>query len=514
MTSERLIIETMFKIADKEGKDVDFRLTKVQSDLDDNSTGRDLVVKARQQTVSSYFLARNLARCLSFRNRRCVIVAHETKATQKLLDRTHYILNHLPVPADLKVNNRNELYFRKTDSSITLGTAGNEDVGVSDTITDLHCTEVPRWKATTDLLGGLLNAVPPSGNVVIESTGHGIGNWFHRECMRANSGASKYKLHFFPWFLTPEYVLPVPDADMFLHSLDDKLDEPQVWQTGLLSVEQMAWRRDKIAELDYDLSTFKENFPLTLDECFQGGGASFFKKIAYKPSGRWHASPVWDNFWIFGDHPKPNHTYAAGIDTGGGVGKDASVLEIFSLEEDCQIGEWISSKHEPHIFVEKIKPILEAFDFPYVNAERNNHGILTLKELMSWYPMNRMHMSRPPRKEVETYGKIADYGTYTSMANRTAVIGSLRRAVMEEIEIHSPILKGEMDSFIEKDNGKVEAEEGCFDDTVMAAAMATFVFPRVFARKFARDRDEREVDPFSLDGILQELEQKHMARHE
>lgn len=514
MSNERLIIETMFKIADKNGLDVDFHLTEVQSALDDQVCGRDLVVKARQQTVSSYFLARNLAKCLSQRNRRCVIVAHETKATQKLLDRTHYILTHLPVQADLKVNNRNELYFRKTDSSITLGTAGNEDVGVSDTITDLHCTEVPRWQATTDILGGLLNAVPPSGNVVIESTGHGIGNWFHRECMRANSGASKYKLHFFPFTLTPEYRLPVANPEAFLKTLDEKWEEPQVWKTGLVDVEQLAWRRDKIAELDYDLATFKENFPLSLDECFQGGGASFFKKINYTPSNLWHASMEWSNFSVFGDHPKPNHTYAAGADTGGGVGKDNSVLEIFSLEEDRQVGEWISSKYEPHIFVEKILPILEAFGFPYINVERNNHGILTLKELMNCYPRNRLHMTRTPKKEIETYGKIADYGTYTSAANRTSVIGSLRRAVMEDIEIHSPVLKGEMDSFIEKDNGKIEAEEGCFDDAVMASAMATFVFPKVFSRKFASDRADQEPDPFSLDGILLELEKKHMARME
>ena len=73
-TPERLIIESMFKIADKDGNDVDFHLNEAQARVDARLTGRDIIPKARQQGVSSYYLARNLAKCISRRNERCVLI--------------------------------------------------------------------------------------------------------------------------------------------------------------------------------------------------------------------------------------------------------------------------------------------------------------------------------------------------------------------------------------------------------------------------------------------------------
>lgn len=514
MTPERTIIEKMFQVPNKSGNDVPFIFNEIQAAYDDAYSGRDIVAKGRQGGMSTQGVGRAVAKCLYKRNRRCVIVAHEKKTTQVLLDKAHYMLKHLPAPADLEINARHEIKFKRTDSYLSIGTAGNEDVGVGDTITDLHCSEVPRWKAPAELLGGLINSVPPDGNILIESTGKGIGNWFHREVMRCAAGTGRYKLHFFPWTMSREYALFVPDPESFLRSLDPDLEEDKVWATGLLTIEQLAWRRAKIQELDYDLQKFKENFPLTLDECFQGTGASFFKRVRYEPSGLWHRDPRWDHFWVFGDHPKPGQAYVAGADTGGGVGKDNSTLEIFSITEGRQVGEWINNRDEPHVFADRIRPVLDAFGFPYINIERNNHGILTIKEMMQWYPHRNLHMSRPPTNEVKEYGKIADFGTYTSTKNRTAIIGEFRRAVMEDFAIHSPILKGEMDSFVEKENGKSEAQEGCHDDTIMGGAMALWVAGKVAARFGLKKAtgSQKSTDPFSLDYILDELEQKHLEQ--
>lgn len=511
MTQERLIIESMFQIPDKSGNDVPFVFNDIQAKFDDEYTGRDLVTKGRQGGVSSQGVGRSLAKCLHKRNRRCVIVAHDIKTTQKLIDKVHYILKHLPAPADMEVQSRHELKFNKTDSTISIGTAGNDDVGIGDPITDLHCSEVPRWKAPHELLGGLFNSVPPDGTVLIEATGKGIGNWFHREAMRCAAGNGSYKFHFFPWTMSREYVIAVPDKQHFLATLDQDLEEDQVWATGLVTVEQLAWRRAKIREMDYDLQRFKENFPLTVDECFQGTGASFFKKVRYEPTAAWHASDRWDHFWIYGDHPKVGHAYVAGADTSGGVGKDSSVLEIFSITEGRQVGEWVSNKFEPHRFASAIRPILDAFGNPYINIERNNQGILTIKEFMQFYPPRSLHMSRPPKAEIDEYGKIADFGTFTSAKNRTDVIGALRKACIDEFAIHSPILKGEMDSFVEKENGKCEAQEGCNDDTIMAAAMSLYVAPKVAARFGYKNSllNPRSSDPFSLDYILDELETRY-----
>lgn len=519
MSAEREIIESMFRIPDKEGKDVDFQLNSVQAMLDTNLSGRDIIAKARQRGISFYFIARNVAKCLAQRNRRCVMISHTTKATQVFIDRAHYILSHLKggMKAQLKYSSRNEIYFEKMDSTLYIGTAGSDNVGIGDTITDLHCSEVPLWDNPQALLKGLFNAVPLSGNIAIESTGKGMGNWFHRQTMRAASGTSRYKLHFFSWTDAPEYRIELTpeEAEEFRRSLDNELEEVDLFNRKVLDLSQLAWRRDKLIEMDYDLEGFKEQYPITLDECFQGTGASYFKRINFVEVPDWHPHPTLLNFHVLGDHPKRGHSYFAGGDVGGGTGRDNSVLEIFDLDEMRQVGEWCSNRLEPHIFAERITPILYMFNSAYVNIERNNHGILALKILIDLYPKSKIHMSRPPsQKEIEEYGKIADYGTFTSVKNRLSIIASLRETVIKDIRIHSPILKSEMDSFVEDEaTGKLQAQEGCLDDRVLAAAMATYIMPKAITRSaFGQKlRDQRkENDPFGLNSILVELEGKYV----
>ena len=517
MTPERLIIETFFRIPNKDGADVDFKLNEVQAKLDDERTLRNIIPKARQRGVSTYVVALFLARCLSMRNRRCVIVSHTTDSTTKLLDKAQYILRNLRggLPADLRYASRNELYFTKTDSILYLGTAGNENVGVGDTITDLHCSEPPLWNNPQSLMKGLFNAVPTkTGTIFIEGTGHGMGNWYHRQCMRAAEGNSQYKLHFFSWTDAPEYRIGLDNESAYRvrNSLDE--EERKLVDGGILDLEQIAWRRMKLEEMDFDLKTFKEQFPITLEECFQGTGASFFNKINYDPTANWHRHSEFPHLEVLRGHPYPSQDYFAGVDVGGGTGQDNTVLQIFSIQEARQVAEWVSNRHEPHIAAKLHIPILQMFNAPYVNAERNNHGILYLKELLAMYPQGAIHLSKPPTTLIREYGKIADYGTFTSAQNKPLIIGALRKSIAQDFTIHSTLLKAELDSFVEDDDGKLGAQSGCMDDRVLAAAMALWVYERAAARAGVRIRVQNDKihDPFSLDGILVELEQAFEKR--
>ena len=74
-TKERLIIENLLMIADKNQQDVPFVLNSAQASLDANLTGRDIIPKARQEGISSYYQARALVKCLSERNTSAVIIS-------------------------------------------------------------------------------------------------------------------------------------------------------------------------------------------------------------------------------------------------------------------------------------------------------------------------------------------------------------------------------------------------------------------------------------------------------
>lgn len=515
MTPERLIIESLFRIPNKEGVDVDFMLNEVQQNLDESRTLRNIIPKARQRGISTYISALFLASCLSTRNRRCVVVSHSVEATQKLLEKVQYILRNLRggVVADLKYNSQHQLYFTKTDSIFYVGTAGNANVGVGDTITHLHCSEPALWPDPMPLLKGLFNAVPThTGTVFIEGTGNGMGNWYHRQCMRAADGTGQYKLHFYSWTDALEYQTPVDNLLPFLESLDE--EEQKLFDNRVLTPEQLKWRRDKIEEMDFDLRKFKEQFPLTLDECFQGAGASFFQKIKFEQTAAWTSRAAeWKHTFGLLNHPNPLQHYYAGVDVGAGAGKDNTVMQIFSLEEDRQVLEWSSNIYEPDRAAHLNTSILRAFNNPYINVERNNQGILYIKELLSIYETRFIHMSKPPAKAMMEHGKIYDYGTFTSQKSRPDIIGSLRKAVAEEVTIHSPLLKAEMDSFVENDKGKLEAQEGCQDDRVMAAAMATYVRAKAAIRAGIQTEFEgAPPNPFQLEGILEGLDALYEKR--
>jgi hypothetical protein len=507
----------MFRIPDKDGQDVDFILNDEQIEFIENAQGRDIIAKARQLGFSTLVLAIFLARCMAYRNRRCVIVSHDTTATMKLLERIKYMIKHMKgAKPDLKYSTQSFITFAKTDSSIYIGTAGSADFGVGDTITDLHCSEVSRWDNPGPLLSGLFQAVPSTGNITIESTGRGTGNWFHRACMRALSGNSGYKLHFFSWLNRKEYH--IFDGSSFEPDLI--LEEPECIEKYKMRESQLKWRRMKISELDGDLQQFKEQYPCDLDECFQTTGKSFFQKINYHVSDRWRKADPWTS--RLDGHPRINSTYAAGVDVAAGVGQDSSCLEIFEMETGEQVLEFASNKIEPDVFAFKCSEILMEFNDAFLDFERNNHGILFAAEIIKHYRTDRINKTLGARQKARIaerkteIRKLAEWGTYTSEVTKNLMLGRMKKDLRDgDVILHSAELAMECNSFVQKDSGSLGAEEGCHDDRVMASAFAISMFPKAShfmqarerQREAARGRTTGEV--FLLDNLLLELEGRY-----
>lgn len=520
MSAERLVIESMLRVPSKDAQDVDFLLNQDQAAFDAGRCGRDIIAKYRQGGFSTYPLGRALVDCMGHRNRRHTIIAHNTDTTQKLLARMKYMIKHIKGPQpDLEYATQTRLVFRKTDSSVHIGTAGSDDFGVGDTITDLHCSEVSRWANPDALLNGLFQAVPPSGNILIESTGHGQGNWFHRAVMRALNGNGRYKLHFFSWLRTPEYSVAMSedDAGRFMDHLDETLDEPRYAALGL-TAGQLAWRRLQLADLNYDTRLFQENYPVSLAECFQATGHSVFPEVNFQPVESWRPVSPW--LTVLGEHPMPGVGYVVGADPSGGVGKDYSVVEVLS-EDGEQVAEYRNNMIQPDKFGPIVVALAKQFNNAYVNPERNNHGILVVQKILeSNYPERLLHQARfnsRTRAPNNRVAELADFGTYTTNVVKNLMIGSLQEGLPKEMIIHSATLNMELGSFVEKAEGRMEAEEGCFDDTVMALALAEYVRPaaaRMFERarrRAASERNLRTVDLFEASRVLGELEQRYQA---
>lgn len=257
------------------------------------STGkvRALVLKGRQQGISTYIGGRFYWRVTHGRGLRCFILTHEQEATNNLFAMVERYHGHCPALMKPKTEaaNAKELYFGELESGYAVGTAGTKAVGRSQTIQLFHGSEVAFWPNAATHFAGVVQAVPdlPGTEIVLESTANGVGGEFHERWQNAEAGIGDYIAIFIPWFWQEEYRRAVPDD----FELED--EEREYMLAHDLDLEQMAWRRNKIAELK-DPLLFKQEYPATAAEAFQMSGHDSFipaelvlraRKATCEPSG-------------------------------------------------------------------------------------------------------------------------------------------------------------------------------------------------------------------------------------
>lgn len=234
---------------------------------------RALVLKGRQQGISTYIGGRFYWRTTHGFGLRCFILTHEQEATNNLFAMVERYHEHCPalVKPQTGASNAKELAFDKLESGYAVGTAGTKAVGRSQTVQLFHGSEVAFWPNGPTHFAGVVQAIPdmPETEVVLESTANGVGGEFHERWQQAEAGIGDYIAVFIPWFWQEEYRRAVPAG----FEIDD--EEREYMTAHGLNLEQMAWRRNKIAELK-DPLLFKQEYPATAAEAFQMSGHDSF----------------------------------------------------------------------------------------------------------------------------------------------------------------------------------------------------------------------------------------------
>lgn len=271
------------KIRTKAGKVEKLILNQAQlylhSRLEDQRrrTGRvrALVLKGRQQGISTYIGGRYYWRSSHSRGVRVFILTHEQDATNNLFGMVERYHSHCPalVKPVTGAANAKELSFEALDSGYAVGTAGAKATGRSQTVQLFHGSEVAFWPNAKLHFAGVVQAIPdlPGTEIILESTANGVGGEFHERWQQAEAGTGDYEAIFIPWFWQDEYRRPVPPG----FQLNE--EERAYADAHKLDLEQMVWRRAKIEELK-DALLFKQEYPATAEEAFQLTGHDSFIK--------------------------------------------------------------------------------------------------------------------------------------------------------------------------------------------------------------------------------------------
>lgn len=272
----RLYALNCLNIRDKAGKIKTLELNKAQlyahkrieDQLESTSKVRALILKGRQQGMSTYVEGRFYWRTTLSVGKQAFILTHLQDSTDALFDMTkryHDLCPELYRPATQAASAK-ELAFSDLDSGYIVATAGSKAAGRGRSIQYLHGSEVAFWVNAEDHMAGMGQAVPdlPGTEVILESTANGVGNLFHKMWQDAERGRGDYIAIFVPWFWQDEYRRPLPSdfaisqdeqAYKDLHDLDD---------------EQIYWRRIKIVD-DFrdDVALFSQEYPATPGEAFR-----------------------------------------------------------------------------------------------------------------------------------------------------------------------------------------------------------------------------------------------------
>ena len=494
LSREAQAIREFFFIVNKSGQKVPFIANQAQAAYDANRTNRDIILKARQEGFSSYIDALITLECMFKRNLRCVLIAHDRLSTQVLFDRVRFYVENLrnDMKLDFGRQSRREIHFRQTNSTFYIGTAGHEEFGRGDCIHRLHCSEVASWPNPTELTSGLFQAVPEDGTIWIESTAKGRGNWYHATCMKALEGRGDYKLHFFPWFAEPQY-----SRKPKIRVADLTPDERGLMKKFKLTLDQMQWRRDKIDEMDnsemlFGANLFPQEYPATVDEAFLASGMSVF---GFLPAHHREAVEQ-DRFLTLYETPVRNQQYCIGADVGTGVGANRSVAWILNCDTFEQAGEWVSDCTDPGEFGRYLCELGERFNGAYLVPELNNPGFATIEYLRHNYPLSKIiQRYQYDRRSASDY-RMEKVGFLTSERTKEIAITHLRHAVDDQLKIFSEKTRSEMSTFVQRENSTLSAQPGCYDDRVIASALAVTGYRHMWKPQIERKLDV--VNPMSF----------------
>ena len=444
----------LYKIVDKSGNKITFRPNCVQQILNASKSKRKIVLKARQQGISTNELIRMYDKTIWARNRTNVILAHESDSIKKLfriVKRAYDFSDPEIKPIlDRGGGSKYELFFPNQNSRIYTDLESR-----GDTIHRLHISEAAFMK-DPDRLKATLQAVPLDGEVCIESTPNGLNHFYDLW----NDPESGYEKFFFPWFLFPEYTIDTAGTDVeFTKDEKDLCKKALKTHSHTITKGQILFRRFKQSELK---QLFIQEYPEDDSTCFLSSGQSFFDLVIVKRLKDELSRPVTDDglIRIFKPYTKGS-VYALGADTAEGVGGDYSVGTIYNINTLEQCAE-IRGQIKPYDFAHELSELCSKYQFgdnpwPVLAVERNNHGHAVLLELENHIKYKNLYIHKD-----EKPGWLTD----------KIMLNDFRDGLENEtVTINSDLLLSEALTFI-NNNGKMEAITGKHDDCIIASSIA------------------------------------------
>lgn len=454
---------------------------------------RVIVLKARQEGVSTFCEAMIFEDTINNSNVNSLIVAHEPESTEAIFQMSKLYYEMLPdfMKPMRRYDNKKQMVFENPDektrtadpglrSKMVIATAGKIKVGRGLTLQNFHGSEVAFWKNANELMLSVMQAIPDNPNtmVFLESTANGFGGageYFYNIVQDALADKNDFELIFLPWHLMPEYSREFADGQEkkeFEKTLDDY--EKDIQKDFNLTLKQLHWRRWAIKnKCSGNIDKFKQEYPITIEEAFIASANTVIPKQYIEAQRKFVRQSIdkLDDILIY-EKPNQEHFYSLGGDSSEGVGLDDSSLTIIDKMTGREVGFYIG-QIQPDQFARKMVKAAEHFNNSLIVPEVNGHGLAVLNELQRTdYP----NIFRRREYDKTTQKWTRKLGWKTTKITKPIMVDDFIAGLREEdIGISSAVTVNQMLTFVHTDEAGrhgMGAESGQKDDALVSAMLA------------------------------------------
>lgn len=495
MQDPKLYIESFMKINNKSGKLVPFKLNTTQKKVFKDASKYNQILKSRQAGCSVVLLARALYYCLSQPNTHCMMLSHNMESTRNVFNKAKQLYDSIPdiIKPKLVKNNRQELGFTN-GSILSCATMGKKDNGRGATLKFIHISELAFVgdQARTQLLA-LEQALRPDGEIWVESTANGMGNYYHEVWNKASNKENAYNPMFFSYLDSIDmFTADHAQALQLFKQLNNRefteedLTEDEIELIKFDSRHTLGiicWRRYKIGNSSID--EFRQEFPLTPEEAFVSTGTSIFSNVKIQERILYLPQPIKSidhevlkpylkmGLSLF-ELPVRGHKYSIGVDASEGLGgnNDNSAISVFDCSTFKEVAHFKNNKIAPHKFAELVYQMALFYNYAFLVIEKASAGIVVLDKLRHDWNYQNIYKSKQFDERGNQKKKI---GFVTTDKTRPLLINGFRESFEEgEILVNSKDVLKEMLTFQVDVNGKAQHMKGAHDDSLFACMLAVF----------------------------------------
>jgi phage FluMu gp28-like protein len=426
---------------------IPFRTFKFQKELlnDFHDHRYNVILKSRQMGISTIVSGYIAWMLLFHKERNVLVMATKLNTAIEIVEKVKDIIDSVPAYikiAEITINNKTKLEL--SNGSKIQGVPTSKDAGRSQALSLLVLDEAAHVEDMDDLWTGLLPTVSTGGRCIALSTPNGVGNWFHKTYVDAESGQNNFKPTKLPWHMHPEYT--------------------QEWfdnMTRNMSKRQIA-------------QEFECNFNASGETVMHAEDITKLKKLIVEPK---HRTWIDRNYHIWKEY-EPNGSYLLSADVARGDGKDYSVFHVLDVKNMEQVAEY-QGKVDLDNFAKLLFDSGKEYGNCMIVVENNNVGFAVLTKLVDMLYPNVYYSQKGSQDFIDStsaqYSSNSVPGFTTTMKTRPLIVAKLEEFIRNKsIKINSQRVINELDTFVWV-NGRPEAQKGYNDDLVMSLAIGCWV---------------------------------------